>query len=88
MNRRRSGERVTYTCSRRWPGPRGARSRISVRVGSLETAQERALRLFARARVPQRSGEPAEDDPGGGPLAGAPDVLVLRGLRLERAAAR
>ncbi len=35
-------------------------TRISVRVGSLETAQERALRLFARARVPQRSGEPAE----------------------------
>ncbi|PUA82137.1 hypothetical protein C7S10_07035 [Nocardioides currus] len=33
MDRRRSGERVTYTCSRRWPGPRGARSRISVRVG-------------------------------------------------------
>ena len=31
-----------------------------MRVGSLETAQERALRLFARARVPQRSGEPAE----------------------------
>lgn len=35
-------------------------TRISVRVGSLETAQERALRLFARARVPQRSGEPAQ----------------------------
>ncbi|WP_238183758.1 hypothetical protein [Methylobacterium trifolii] len=35
-------------------------SRISVRVEGLAPAQERALRLFARARVPQRVGEPAE----------------------------
>ncbi|MEE1758088.1 YqjF family protein [Streptomyces sp. SP18BB07] len=27
------GDLVTYTSSRRWPGPRGARSRIVVRVG-------------------------------------------------------
>ncbi|MFI0905820.1 YqjF family protein [Streptomyces sioyaensis] len=27
------GDTVTYTSSRRWPGPRGARSRITVRVG-------------------------------------------------------
>ena len=35
-------------------------TRISVRVEGLEPARERALRLFARARVPQRVGEPAE----------------------------
>lgn len=43
-------------------GPDGEEvvSRMSVRVGSLETAQERALRAFARARVPQRRDEPAQ----------------------------
>ncbi|MDP4021737.1 hypothetical protein Q8W71_03790 [Methylobacterium sp. NEAU 140] len=43
-------------------GPDGAEvvTRVSVRVGSLEGAQERALRLFARARVPQRREEPAQ----------------------------
>ncbi|WP_367320228.1 YqjF family protein [Streptomyces sp. HUAS ZL42] len=30
---RADGDTVTYTSSRRWPGPRGARSRITVRVG-------------------------------------------------------
>ncbi|WP_430912662.1 hypothetical protein [Methylobacterium sp. sgz302541] len=35
-------------------------SRVSVRVEDLEGAQERALRLFARARVPQRSGPSAD----------------------------
>lgn len=34
--------------------------RISVRTESVDNATERALRLFARARVPQRHGEPAE----------------------------
>ncbi len=34
--------------------------RQSVRAGSLEAAQERALRIFARARVPQRREEPAQ----------------------------
>ncbi|MFF3848203.1 YqjF family protein [Streptomyces sp. NPDC002328] len=29
------GDTVTYTSSRRWPKPRGARSRITVRVGEL-----------------------------------------------------
>ncbi|MEV0321607.1 YqjF family protein [Streptomyces sp. NPDC050658] len=33
MRIRRDGDIVTYTSSRRWPGPRGAHSRISVRVG-------------------------------------------------------
>ncbi|WP_342166754.1 hypothetical protein [Methylobacterium sp. SD21] len=42
-------------------GPDGEEvvSRISVRVANVESAQERALRLFARARVPQRRDEPA-----------------------------
>ncbi|GJD34569.1 hypothetical protein [Methylobacterium aerolatum] len=34
--------------------------RQSIRAGSLEAAQERALRVFARARVPQRREEPAQ----------------------------
>ncbi|MEU0476203.1 DUF2071 domain-containing protein [Streptomyces olivaceus] len=33
MSVRSVGETVTYTSSRRWPGPRGARSRITVRPG-------------------------------------------------------
>ena len=36
------------------------RQRISVRTSSVEGAKERALGLFARARVPQRAGTPAE----------------------------
>ncbi|WP_336491277.1 hypothetical protein [Methylobacterium nigriterrae] len=35
-------------------------ARVSVRTSDLEGARERALRLFARARVPQRTGNPAE----------------------------
>ena len=42
------------------PEPDEVQTRISVRSAGLEGAQERALRLFARARVPQRSGGPAE----------------------------
>jgi uncharacterized protein YqjF (DUF2071 family) len=33
MSVRTVGDHVTYTSSRRWPGPRGARSRITVRAG-------------------------------------------------------
>ena len=33
MSVRSVGETVTYTSSRRWPGPRGARGRITVRPG-------------------------------------------------------
>lgn len=33
MRYRRRGDVVTYTCRRRWPGPRGAHSRIEVAVG-------------------------------------------------------
>ncbi|KQP07763.1 MAG: hypothetical protein Q7T93_18060 [Methylobacterium sp.] len=42
------------------PGEDPVRQRVSVRVGSLDAAMERALGLFARARAPQRSGGPAE----------------------------
>jgi uncharacterized protein len=34
MNVRRTGDRVEYTCRRRWPGPRGASSRVVVDVGT------------------------------------------------------
>jgi uncharacterized protein YqjF (DUF2071 family) len=33
MRRERAGARITYTCRRRWPGPRGARSRVTITVG-------------------------------------------------------
>jgi uncharacterized protein YqjF (DUF2071 family) len=33
MSIRHSGDTVTYTGTRRWPGPRGAHSRITVRIG-------------------------------------------------------
>ncbi|WP_407529215.1 hypothetical protein [Methylobacterium oryzisoli] len=41
-------------------GPEGLIQRASVRVAGLEAARERALRLFRRARVPQRAGPAAE----------------------------
>jgi len=34
MTYHRTGDLVAYSCRRRWPGPRGARSRIAVRVGA------------------------------------------------------
>lgn len=40
--------------------PEPIQQRISVRTETFEQARERALRLFARARVPQRAGDPAE----------------------------
>lgn len=40
--------------------PGGVQQRVSVRVSSLEGAADRARRLFARARVPQRSRTTAE----------------------------
>lgn len=33
MRCERDGDRFTYTCRRRWPGPRGARSRVEVQLG-------------------------------------------------------
>ncbi|ACL57855.1 hypothetical protein [Methylobacterium nodulans] len=41
-------------------GPDGLVQRASVRVSGLEAVRERALRLFRRARVPQRLGPAAE----------------------------
>lgn len=40
--------------------PQDVQQRILVRSATVDAAKERALRLFARARVPQRSGNPAE----------------------------
>lgn len=40
--------------------PGGVQQRMTVRTDTPEAAAERARRLFARARVPQRSGTPAE----------------------------
>ncbi|MER8185871.1 DUF2071 domain-containing protein [Kitasatospora sp. NPDC094015] len=45
----RAGDTVTYTSSRRWPGPRGARSRITVEVGGA-VAEPTALEHFLTAR--------------------------------------
>ncbi len=43
------GDTLTYTSTRRWPGPRGARSRISVRVGA-PVAEPTELEHFLTAR--------------------------------------
>jgi len=40
MSLHRSATSVTYTCHRRWPSPRGVRSAVTVRPGSLMTADE------------------------------------------------
>ena len=40
--------------------PGGVQQRVSVRTSRPEGAEERARRLFARARVPQRSDTPPE----------------------------
>ncbi|MBL3666188.1 DUF2071 domain-containing protein [Streptomyces sp. M2CJ-2] len=46
---RRSGDTLTYTSSRRWPGPRGAHSRITVRVGE-RVEEPTELEHFLTAR--------------------------------------
>ncbi|WP_407563159.1 YqjF family protein [Streptomyces sp. 184] len=49
MTVRRTGDTVSYTSSRRWPGPRGAYSRLTVRQGEpIEEATE--LEHFLTAR--------------------------------------
>ncbi|WP_329520654.1 YqjF family protein [Spirillospora sp. NBC_01491] len=49
MSVRRDGDTIGYASSRRWPGPRGAHSRITVRVGGpLEEPSE--LEHFLTAR--------------------------------------
>ena len=49
MSVARAGDEITYTSSRRWPGPRGARSRISVRVGE-RIGEPTELEHFLTAR--------------------------------------
>ena len=45
------GDRIRYTCRRRWPGPRGARSRVAVDVGAAYAPGElTALDHFLTAR--------------------------------------
>ncbi|MEV0446810.1 DUF2071 domain-containing protein [Streptomyces sp. NPDC050600] len=46
---RRAGDTLTYTSRRRWPGPRGARSAISVRIGE-RIEEPTALEHFLTAR--------------------------------------
>ncbi|MFE7775244.1 YqjF family protein [Streptomyces sp. NPDC057445] len=45
----RSGGTITYTSSRRWPGPRGAHSRITIRLGG-PIQEPTALEHFLTAR--------------------------------------
>ncbi|MFF3735015.1 MULTISPECIES: YqjF family protein [unclassified Streptomyces] len=49
MDVRTEGDTVAYTSHRRWPGPRGAHSRIAVRVGEL-VDEPSALEHFLTAR--------------------------------------
>jgi hypothetical protein len=49
MSVRRDGDLIDYRSSRRWPGPRGARSGISVRIGE-PVAQPSELEDFVTAR--------------------------------------
>ncbi|MEU8299971.1 DUF2071 domain-containing protein [Micromonospora sp. NPDC048909] len=49
MRLRRDGDLLTYTCRRRWPGPRGATSELSVRVGAA-LAEPSPLEHFLTAR--------------------------------------
>ncbi|MER7889870.1 DUF2071 domain-containing protein [Micromonospora sp. NPDC094482] len=49
MRLRRDGDLLTYTCRRRWPGPRGASSELSVRVGAA-LAEPSPLEHFLTAR--------------------------------------
>jgi uncharacterized protein len=48
MTYHRQGDRIRYTCRRRWPGPRGVSSTICVRVGEPITAGP--LESFLTAR--------------------------------------
>ncbi|MEE1782634.1 DUF2071 domain-containing protein [Streptomyces sp. SP17BM10] len=49
MEIRRDADTLTYSSRRRWPGPRGARSRIAVRVGE-RIGEPTALEHFLTAR--------------------------------------
>jgi len=46
-----TGDQISYTCRRRWPGPRGARSRVTVDIGPpYEPGELGALDHFLTAR--------------------------------------
>jgi len=49
MSVRRDGDTVSYRSRRRWPGPRGARSALAVRIGE-RVAEPTALEHFLTAR--------------------------------------
>ena len=49
MSTSRSGDRVTYTSRRRWPGPRGARTSLTVDIGP-EVPEPSPLDHFLTAR--------------------------------------
>ncbi|MFJ7190325.1 YqjF family protein [Streptomyces bacillaris] len=49
MGVERAGDTLTYTSTRRWPGPRGARSRIVLRVGDV-IGEPTPLEHFLTAR--------------------------------------
>lgn len=49
MRLHRRGDVLTYTCRRRWPGPRGAGGRVTVRVGA-PIAEPTGLERFLTAR--------------------------------------
>ncbi|MEV1328083.1 DUF2071 domain-containing protein [Micromonospora costi] len=49
MRLHRDGDVLTYTCRRRWPGPRGTRSALAVRVGA-PIAEPSPLEHFVTAR--------------------------------------
>ncbi|MBR7828248.1 DUF2071 domain-containing protein [Actinospica sp. MGRD01-02] len=49
MSIRREGDVLTYTARRRWPGPRGASSRLSIRIGE-RIAEPTELEHFVTAR--------------------------------------
>jgi uncharacterized protein YqjF (DUF2071 family) len=48
MELQRTGDRIEYTSRRRWPGPRGASSRVAVRIGEHHEADPLAHFLTAR----------------------------------------
>lgn len=49
MRLRRDGDVISYTCRRRWPGPRGTTSRVQVRIGA-PIVTPTPLDLFLTAR--------------------------------------
>lgn len=49
MRLRRDGDVVRYTARRRWPGPRGTRSEVTVRIGE-RISEPTALEHFLTAR--------------------------------------